>query len=124
MEFEGWKNVGRSFIIEIIVSFILLYTIFINTVPGNKYTTYFKIGKTNYTYGFVITGIIMVAALYFVTSIAFKTGISAGHMSPLVTIPAMVAPLGVLSVTFTKGLFLLLAQAIAAFTAYELVFKQ
>ena len=123
MEFEGWENIGRSFVIEMLATFILLCTIFINTVPGNKYTTYFKIGKTNYTYGFVITGIVLVVALYFVTSIAFKTGISAGHMSPLVTIPAMVAPLGVLSVTFTKGLFLLLAQAIAAFTAYKMIFK-
>lgn len=123
MEFEGWDNISKSFIIEAVVTFIVLYSIFINTVPGNKYTTYFKIGKTNYTYGFIITGIVLVAALYFVTNIAFKTGINAGHMSPLVTIPAMIAPLGVLSVTFTKGLILLLAQAIAAFTAYKMVFK-
>lgn len=123
MEFEGWDNITKSFVIEMVATFIILYTIFINTIPGNKYATYFKIGKTNYTYGFVITGIVLVTALYIVTAIAFKTGISAGHMSPLVTIPAMVAPLGVLSVTFVKGIFLLLAQAIAAYTAYKMVFK-
>ena len=44
-------------------------------------------------------------------------------MSPLLTIPAMFFPLGVLSVSLLKGLFLLLAQAIASIFVYLIVFK-
>lgn len=122
-EFEGWSDVGKSFLIEFICTSILLFFIYINVTPGNKYTSYFKIGKSNYTYGYIITGIVLAILLYIATYIALNYNVGAGHMSPLLTIPAMYFPLGVLSVSVMKGLFLLIAQATAVISMYYLVFK-
>lgn len=123
VEFEGWNNIYNSTIIEYILTCILLFFIYINVTPGNSYTTYFKITGTNYTYGYVITGIVLAILLYIATYIALNYNIGAGHMSPLLTVPAMFFPLGVLSVSIIKGLFLLSAQAIAVISMYHFVFK-
>ena len=122
-EFEGWDDVKKSFAIELVLTCILLFFIYINVTPGNKYTSYLKISNSNYTYGFIITGLILTTLLYIATYIALNFNISTGHMSPLLTIPAMFFPLGVLSVSLLKGLFLLLAQAIASIFVYLIVFK-
>lgn len=122
-EFEGWDDVRKSFLIEFICTSVLLFFIYINVTPGNRYTTYFKIGQTNYTYGYIITGIVLAVLLYIATYIALNFNVGAGHMSPLLTIPAMYFPLGVLSVSVMKGVFLLLAQAMAVISVYYLVFK-
>lgn len=122
-EFEGWDDISKSFLIEFICTSVLLFFIYINVTPGNKYSSYLKIGNSNYTYGFIITGIVLALSLYIATYIALNFNIGAGHMSPLLTIPAMYFPLGVLSVSVMKGVFLLLAQAMAVLSIYYLVFK-
>jgi len=52
---ESILNITISFIIEYITTSILLFVIFINTVPGNWYTSFLKINDTEYTYGNIIT---------------------------------------------------------------------
>jgi hypothetical protein len=49
------------------------------------------------------------------------TGISAGHMFPLITIPAMLNSLGILSVSLEKGVVLLFAQGLATYAAWAVV---
>ena len=67
VEFEGWTNIFKSSLIEYIFTCILLFFIYINVTPGNTYTTYLKVGQTNYTYGYVITGILLAGLLYIAT---------------------------------------------------------
>jgi len=122
-EFEGWTNIFRSSVVEYILTCILLYFIYINVTPGNSYSNYLKIEGTNYTYGYVVIGVVLAALLYLATYIAFTYNVGAGHMSPLLTVPAMFFPLGVLSVSIIKGLCLLSAQALAVISMYHFVFK-
>jgi glycerol uptake facilitator-like aquaporin len=111
--FEGAKNLYLSFIIELIGTFILLVVIFSNTKPNSLYRKVVQIGKTSFTFGPVITGLTLITLLYILTYIAVKTNISAGHMFPLITIPAMFGRMGYLNVSVPKGLTLLLAQVLA-----------
>jgi len=122
VEFEGWNNVYYSTAIEYILTSILLFFIYINVTPGNQYSTSLKITGSNYTYGYVIIGIVIAILLYIATYIALNYNIGAGHMSPLLTVPAMFFPLGVLSVSIIKGLFLLFAQCMAVISIYYFVF--
>jgi glycerol uptake facilitator-like aquaporin len=121
--FEGVSNVVASFFIEIVFTSILLIVIFANTKPGNAYRKALAIGNTGYTFGFVITGLTLVTLLYTANIIAVKTGIGAGHMFPLVTIPAMMSKgLGFLSVSVPKGMIMLLGQLVAMVIAYVVIY--
>ena len=114
---ESAKDIGLSFLIELIGTSILLLVIFLNCY-GFAYRTKLAIGKkTAYTFGPLITGITLIGLVYLSVFIYSKTcnsdglgGISAGHMFPLITLPAMFGRMGVLNVSIIKGFVLLLAQ--------------
>ena len=110
---ESVFDIIISFIIEYITTSILVFVIFINIVPCNSYITFLKINDSEYTYGHIITGIILITLLYVSNVIAVNTHISAGQMTPLLTISFMI----ISKVSYVKGIFLLIAQVFATFTA-------
>ena len=116
---ESILNITISFIIEYITTSILLFVIFINTVPGNWYTSFLKINDTEYTYGHIITGITLIILLYITNIITVNTNISTGHMTPLLTIPFMILS----NISYVKGIILLIAQALAVYTVYILTIR-
>lgn len=115
--FEGGKNVALSFLIELVGTFILLLVIYSNAIPGNAYRRTLQIGQTAYTLGPIITGIVLMCLVYTAAAIAVNTNIGAGHMFPLITIPAMMGKLGILNVSPAKGAVLLCAQFLAMIIA-------
>lgn len=108
-----------SFIIEYITTSILVFVIFINIVPGNSYTTFLKINDTQYTYGHIITGIVLIILLYVSNIISVNTRIITGHMTPLLTVPFMIMS----RMSYVKGILLLIAQVCATITAYILTLR-
>jgi len=110
---ESVFDIIISFIIEYITTSILVFVIFINIVPGNSYTTFLKINDTEYTYGHIITGIVLIILLYVSNIISVNTRIITGQMTPLLTISFMI----ISKVSYVKGIFLLIAQVFATFTA-------
>ena len=121
-KFEGITDIAFSFCIEFIGTLILLLVIFANVMPDSAYRKLLSFGKSIYGGGFIITGLTLVLLLYSSVFIYSLTGISAGHMFPLITIPSMFFGLGILSVSIIKGCVLLLAQFIAAFLAWICIF--
>jgi glycerol uptake facilitator-like aquaporin len=123
-------------LIEVVFTTILCIFIFWNFKPadsnGGKYRKALAIGDSDFTYGPFITGAVL-ALLIFLSVTIYKytseagfptsNGISAGHMFPLITVPAMFPDgLGIIKVTVAKGIFMLVAQFIAMFIAWAIVF--
>lgn len=120
--FEGFKDVFISFFIELVATFILLLVIFSNFKADSTYRKILQIGDTAYTFGTIVTGVTLILLIYTTITIALKFGISAGHMFPLITIPAMFGKMGLVNVSVPKGLVLLLAQFIAMGLAVLTIF--
>lgn len=120
--FEGFKDVSISFFIELVTTFLLLLVIFSNFKPDSNYRKVLQIGDSVYTFGTVITGIVLILLIYTTITIAVKFGVSAGHMFPLITVPAMLGKMGLVNVSVPKGLVLLLAQFIAMGLALLAIF--
>ena len=115
-----------SFAIEFVWTSILLLVIYLNFSTDSKYRKSLLTDKDNlygYTYGPIITGVVLMALIYSSIAIGKSTGIFAGHMFPLITIPGMSSEGGLMSVSFIKGLVLLFAQFLSMFVIWYMVYK-
>ncbi len=90
---------------------------------GGKYRKALAIGDTAFTYCPIITGLVLAILIYISVGIYTVSGVSTGHMFPLITIPAMFPNgLGVFKVSIVKGICMLIAQFIAMLLAWAIVF--
>jgi hypothetical protein len=135
---EGPIDIVCSFFIEIVFTTILCIFIFWNfkapdTNGGGKYRKALAINGSDYfTYGPIITGIVLMILIFSAVGIIYAgavgwspTGspIASGHMFPLITIPAMLPNgLGIVNISVLKGLAMLIAQFMAMFIAWALIF--
>ena len=105
---ESVKNIALSFILEFVGTGVLLLVIYMNAVNAT-YRSALTLGGP-YTGGPIVTGLTLMGLVFLATWIAVTSGVSAGHMFPLITIPAMIGKLGILNVSLPKGIVLLIAQ--------------
>jgi len=122
------SDIILSCIIELILTTILCIFIFWSLkLPdengGGRYRKFMSIGDSAFTYCPIITGLVLAILIYISVGVYTVSGISTGHMFPLITIPAMFpSGLGVFKVSIMKGICMLIAQFIAMFIAWAIVF--
>jgi hypothetical protein len=118
---ESKSDLFISFVIEFIFTLLLLLVIFSNLIPNSYFRNSITFSGA-FTAGPILTGFTIMILVYLSVLIYSWTGISSGHMFPLITIPAMTDKgLGVLSVSTVKGFILLSAQFLAMIVAWIFV---
>ena len=125
-----YSDIFWSFIIEFVFTTILLLVIFLNFDPTSSYRKTLSFNSF-FTGGPIITGLVLMILIYLAVTIYAYTGISAGHMFPLITIPGMF-PKGAgfatvtvgssTKISYVKGFFMLFGQFLAMGLAWSLVF--
>lgn len=121
---ESTKDIVVSFFVELIFTSVLLLVIFLNFKLDSTYRKKLTAESSGlYTYGPIITGLVLMSLIYLAVTLFKYTGISAGHMFPLITIPGMTGNGGIANVSVIKGIVMLLGQFLAMIFVSYLVFR-
>jgi hypothetical protein len=121
---ESSVDITVSFFVELIFTSILLLVIFLNFDPSSAYRKKLTIDSSGlFTLCPIITGVTLMILIYLSITLFKYTGIGAGHMFPLITIPGMTGNMGIANVSIIKGLVMLTGQFLAMFLIWYLIYK-